>query len=47
MDIKAIELAAKEAMRKTRITTGIDDIHRDIAKAIAAAVAEYDKQKNE
>lgn len=45
MDVKAIERAAKEAMRNARITTGAEDIHRDIAKAIAAAVAEYDRQR--
>lgn len=47
MDVKAIEQAAKEAMRNARLVSGKDDIYRDIAKAIAAAIAEYDKQKSE
>lgn len=47
MDYKRIELAAKEAMYKAQMSAGTDDIQRDIAKAIAAAIAEYDKQKSE
>lgn len=47
LDVKKIEQAAKEAMRNARLTTGVEDIHSDIAKAIAAAIAEYDKQKSE
>lgn len=47
LDTAKIEQAAKEAMRRARIVSGVDDIHRDIAKAIAAAIAEYDKQKSE
>lgn len=46
LDVTKIERAAKEAIRRARITSGKDDIQRDIAKAVAAAIAEYDKQKS-
>lgn len=36
LDTAKIEQAAKEAMRRARIVSGVDDIHRDIAKAITA-----------
>lgn len=47
MDTKKIELVAKEAMRRERIRTGESNIQVEIAKAIAAALEEYDKQKSE
>lgn len=47
MDYVKIERAAKIAMDRERKRTGEDDIVRDVAKAIAAAIAEYDRQKSE
>lgn len=47
LDIKQIEKAAENAMRNARLTSGRDNIQRDIAVAIAAAIAEYDRQKSE
>lgn len=47
MDYAKIERAAKIAMDRERKRTGQDDIVRDVAKAIAAAIAEYDRQKSE
>ena len=47
MDYAQIERAAKIAMDRERKRTGEDDIDRDVAKAIAAAIAEYDRQKSE
>lgn len=47
LDISKIELAAKEAMRRARLSSGVENIERDIAKAIAAAIEEYDRQKSE
>lgn len=46
MDPKKIEQAALEAMRRYRMATGSDDLPHLIAKAVAAAIAEYDRQKN-
>ena len=46
MDYAQIERAAKIAMDRERKRTGEDDIVRDVAKAIAAAIAEYDRQKS-
>lgn len=46
MDYGKIEHAAKEAMQREAARTGNADICRDVAKAIAAAIAEYDKQKS-
>lgn len=47
LDIKQIEDVAKDAMRNARLTSGRDNIQRDIAVAIAAAIAEYDRQKSQ
>ena len=47
MDYAKIERAAKDAMVKASIVNGSSDIVRDVAKAIAAAIAEYDRQKSE
>lgn len=47
MDEKAIERAALEAMRQARAVSGSENIYRDIAKAVAATIAEYDRQKSE
>lgn len=46
MNQKKIEQAALEAIRRYQITTGHDDLPQLIAKAVAAAIAEYDHQKN-
>ena len=46
MDYAKIERAAKIAMVSERKRTGQDDIVRDVAKAIAASIAEYDRQKS-
>lgn len=47
MDERKIERAAIEAIRNAQMTSGTENIYRDIAKAIAAAIAEYDRQKSE
>jgi len=47
MNFAKIESAAKHAMDKHRKMTGKKDIDADIAKAISAAIEEYDKQKSE
>lgn len=46
MDQKKIEQAALEAIRRYQITSGRDDLPQIVAKAVAAALAEYDRQKN-
>lgn len=46
MDEKKIEQAALEAMYQYRMTTGSDDLSKLIVKAVSAAIAEYDRQKN-
>lgn len=45
MDFSKIEAAAKHAMDKRRKMVGTKDLDSDIAKAIAAAIEEYDRQK--
>ena len=47
MDVQAIERAAMEAIRRVRLSSGTEDVYRDVAKAIAAAIAEYNRQKSE
>jgi len=47
MNFAKIESAAKHAMDRRRKMVGTKDIDADIAKAIAAAIEEYDKQKSE
>lgn len=47
MDTSKIEQAAKEAAIRFQRMTGSDDLVKIIAKAVAAAIAEYDHQKSE
>lgn len=47
MDTSKIEQAAKDAAIRFQRTTGSDDMVKIIAKAVAAAIAEYDRQKSE
>lgn len=47
MDTSKIEQAAKEAAIRFQRSTGSDDLVKIIAKAVAAAIAEYDRQKAE
>lgn len=47
VDEKKIERAAMEAIRRAQISSGTENFYRDVAKAIAAAIAEYDRQKSE
>lgn len=47
MDSAKIEKAALHAIDKHRKQTGNKNLEIEIAKAIAAAIAEYDKQKSE
>lgn len=46
LDVRAIERAAKEGMLHGSKATGGADIVRDVARAIAAAIEEYDRQKS-
>lgn len=47
MDVSKIEQAAKDAASRFQRSTGTDDLVKIIAKAVAAAIAEYDRQKTE
>lgn len=47
LNISEIERAARLAMERSSRATGVDNIYRDVAKAIAAAIEEYDRQKSE
>lgn len=47
MDTSKIEQAAKEAAIRFQRSNGSDDLVKIIAKAVAAAIAEYDHQKSE
>lgn len=47
MDVSKIEQAAKDAAIRFQRSTGSDDLVKIIAKAVAAAIAEYDHQKTE
>ena len=47
MDEAKIERAAMEAIRRAQISSGTENFYRDVAKAIAAAIAEYDRPKSE
>lgn len=47
MDEKKIERAALEAMDRNKRANSPVTLENQIAKAVAAAIAEYDKQKSE
>lgn len=47
MDFKKIESEAMHAIDRYRKQTGNKNMDIEIAKAIVAAIAEYDKQKSE
>lgn len=47
MDERKIEQAALDTITRYRRMRGTSTTAEDIAKAIAAAIAEYDRQKSE